>query len=82
MFDIAPAGSTFDAEKKFARRIDKHIVLDTCVLHREFLGYVFAVLALVSAFAADKLLRGTFDSVLKRLEQEAEETKDAGKGTK
>lgn len=43
-------------------------------------GYVFAVLALASAFAADKLLRSTFDSVLKRLEQRAEKTKDAGKG--
>lgn len=53
LFNIAPAGSTFDAEKKCAPRIDKHIVLDTCVLHREVLGYVFAVFALASAVAAD-----------------------------
>jgi len=43
-------------------------------------GYVYAALAIASGFGADKLLRSTFDSVLKRLEQRAEKTKDsAGK---
>ncbi|TIC80573.1 hypothetical protein [Crenobacter intestini] len=43
-------------------------------------GYVYAELAVASGFGADKLLRSTFDSVLKRLEQRAEKTKDsAGK---
>ncbi len=43
-------------------------------------GYVYAALAVASGFGADKLLRSTFDSVLKRLEQRAEKTKDsAGK---
>ena len=41
-------------------------------------GYVYAVLAVVSAIAADKLLRSTIDSVLKRLEQKAEKTKESG----
>jgi hypothetical protein len=42
-------------------------------------GYVYAVLAIVSAFAADKVLRNMIDSVLKRLEQKAEKTKDTEK---
>jgi hypothetical protein len=41
-------------------------------------GYVYAVLAIVSGFAADKVLRSTFDSVLKRMERRAEKTKDSG----
>lgn len=40
-------------------------------------GYVYVVLAIASAFAADKLLRSTFDSVLKRMEQKAEKTADS-----
>ena len=39
-------------------------------------GYVYAVLAIVSGFAADKMLRNMIDKVLKRLEQKAEKTKD------
>ncbi len=42
-------------------------------------GYVYAVLAIVSGFAADKILRSTIDSVLKRLEQQAEKAKDTEK---
>lgn len=45
---------------------------------QEGVGYVYAVLAIVSAFAADKVLRTMIDSVLKRLEQKAEKTKDGG----
>ncbi|NDV14182.1 hypothetical protein GZH52_15540 [Crenobacter sp. HX-7-9] len=40
-------------------------------------GYVYAALAVASGFGADKLLRSTFDNVLKRLEQRAEKTKDS-----
>jgi len=40
---------------------------------------VYAVLAIVSGFAADKVLRNMIDTVLKRLEQKAEKTKDAEK---
>jgi hypothetical protein len=40
-------------------------------------GYVYAVLAITSAFGADKLLRSTFDSVLKRMERKAEKTEDS-----
>jgi hypothetical protein len=42
-------------------------------------GYVYMVLAIVSGFAADKLLRDMFDSVLRKLEQKAEKTKDSEK---
>jgi len=45
-------------------------------------GYVYAVLAIVSGFAADKILRSMIDGVLKRLEQKAEKTKDSGTGKK
>jgi len=45
-------------------------------------GYVYAVLAVVSGFAADKILRSMIDGVLKRLEAKAEKTKDSGTGTK
>jgi len=41
-------------------------------------GYAYAVLAIVSGFAADKILRSMIDGVLKRLEQKAEKTKDSG----
>jgi hypothetical protein len=42
-------------------------------------GYVYAVLAIVSGFAADKMLRSMIDRVLKRMEQKAEKTKDTEK---
>ncbi|WAC08709.1 MAG: hypothetical protein OS130_05825 [Thermodesulfobacteriota bacterium] len=42
-------------------------------------GYVYAVLAIVSGFAADKILRNMIDKVLKRLEQKAEKTKNTEK---
>lgn len=42
-------------------------------------GYVYAVLAIVSGFAADKILRSMIDGVLKRLEQKAEKTKGGEK---
>jgi hypothetical protein len=40
---------------------------------------VYGVLAVASAFAADKILRSMFDKVLKKLEQKAEKTKDTEK---
>jgi len=40
-------------------------------------GFVYAAMAIVSGFAADKLLKDMIDSVLKRMEQEAEKTKDS-----
>jgi len=46
---------------------------------KQSVGYVYAVLAIVSAFAADKILRSMFDKVLKKLEQKAEKTKDTEK---
>lgn len=45
----------------------------------EGVGYVYAVLAIVSAFAADKVLRNTIDCVLKRMAQQAEKTKETAK---
>jgi hypothetical protein len=44
----------------------------------EAVGYVYAVLAIVSAFSADKVLRSMFDRVLKKLEQKADKGKDSG----
>jgi hypothetical protein len=44
----------------------------------EAVGYVYAVLAIVSAFSADKILRSMFDRVLKKLEQKADKGKDSG----
>jgi hypothetical protein len=46
---------------------------------RQSEGYVYAVLAIVSAFAADKMLRNMIDRVLKRMEQKAEKSKDTEK---
>ncbi len=40
------------------------------------LGYVYALLALVSGFAAEKLLKAMIDRVLKKLEQQAEKSKE------
>ncbi len=37
------------------------------------------MLAIISGFAADKVLRNTIDNVLKKLEQKAEKTKDTAK---
>lgn len=37
-------------------------------------AFAYAILAVVSGFSADKLLRGMIDAVLKRLEQKAEKT--------
>ncbi len=45
----------------------------------EGLGYAYAMLAIVSGFAADKVLRNMIDNVLKKLEQKAEKSKDSGK---
>ncbi|MEW6387867.1 MAG: hypothetical protein AB1491_10175 [Thermodesulfobacteriota bacterium] len=42
-------------------------------------GYAYAVLAIVSGFAADKVMRNMIDGVLKRLEQKAEKAKDSEK---
>jgi hypothetical protein len=42
-------------------------------------GYVYAVMAIVSAFAADKILRSMIDNVLKRLEQKADKATDSEK---
>ena len=41
-------------------------------------GYAYAILAIVSGFAADKILKSTIDSVLKKLEQKAEKSKESG----
>jgi hypothetical protein len=46
---------------------------------KEGVGYVYAILAIVSGFAADKVLRNMIDNVLKKLEQRAEKTKDSQK---
>jgi hypothetical protein len=45
---------------------------------REALPYVLIVIAIVSGFAAEKLLRSMIDRVLKKLEQKAEKTKETG----
>jgi len=45
----------------------------------EYVGYVYAVLVIVSGFAADKILRDMIDGVLKKLEQKAEKTKESEK---
>lgn len=45
----------------------------------EGVGYAYAMLAIVSGFAADKVLRNMIDNVLKRLEQKAEKSKDSEK---
>ena len=47
----------------------------------ESLPYVYALLAITAGFAADKLLRSTFDSVLKRLAKEAEKTSESAEKT-
>jgi hypothetical protein len=45
----------------------------------ESVGYVYAMLAIVSGFAADKLLGDMIDGVLKKLHQDAEKTMNAEK---
>ena len=44
-------------------------------VNQGFVGYAYAILAIVSGFAADKILRNMIDEVLKKLEQKAEKTK-------
>jgi hypothetical protein len=46
-------------------------------VNQDYIGYAYAVLAIVSGFSADKILRSMFDKVLKKLEQKAEKTKDS-----
>ncbi len=43
-------------------------------------GYVYVILAVVTGFAADKVLREMFDRVLRRLEEKAEKTKETRAG--
>ena len=43
------------------------------------IGYTYAILAIVSGFAADKILKNMIDTVLKKLEQKAEKSKDSSK---
>jgi hypothetical protein len=42
------------------------------------IGYTYAFLAIISGFAADKILKNMIDSVLKKLEQKAEKSKETG----
>ena len=49
----------------------------TINVSQDYMGYAYAVLAIVSGFSADKILRSMFDKVLKKLEQKAEKTKDS-----
>jgi hypothetical protein len=51
----------------------------TINVNQDYMGYAYAVLAIVSGFSADKILRSMFDKVLKKLEQKAEKTKDSEK---
>lgn len=44
-------------------------------------GYVYAVLAVASGFSADKVLRGMIDRVLRKLEENAEKTKETKDGS-
>lgn len=48
----------------------------TISVDKEATGYVYAILAIASGFAADKVLRSMIDRVLKRLEEKAEKTKE------
>jgi TRAP-type C4-dicarboxylate transport system permease small subunit len=51
----------------------------TINVNQDYMGYAYAVLAIVSGFSADKVLRSMFDKVLKKLEEKAEKTKDTEK---
>jgi hypothetical protein len=53
--------------------------LITLNVSSEGVGYVYAILAIVSGFAADKILRNMIDKVLKKMEQKAEKSKDSEK---
>ncbi len=46
-------------------------------VNQNFVGYAYAILAIVSGFSADKILRNMIDNVLKKLEQKAEKSKDS-----
>ncbi len=46
------------------------------------LGYAYTLLAIISGFAADKILRDMIDRVLKKLEAKAEKSKETPKNTK
>jgi len=45
----------------------------------ENIGYVYAILAITSGFAADKLLRSMFDKSSRSWEQKAEKSKNTDK---
>ena len=72
IFSINPITNTQVTSKAASQIITLNVI-------PESVGYVYAVVAIVSAFAADKILRNMIDSVLKRLEQKAEKTKDTEK---
>jgi hypothetical protein len=72
IFSINSIATTGNASKAASQIITFNVI-------PEGVGYVYAVLAIVSGFAADKVLRNMIDTVLKKLEQKAEKTKDAEK---
>lgn len=74
IFSISPVYT----EKKEAagQALSQIIVIN---VSSDAIGYVYAILALASGFAADKVLRNTIDRVLKRLEEKAEKTKETKK---
>jgi hypothetical protein len=70
IFSIIEVSANQSVPKTTATQVISLNVCEGCA------GYTYAVLAIVSAFAADKVLRTMIDSVLKKLEQKAEKTKD------
>lgn len=72
IFSINPITGTEGTPRAASQLITFNVTPDS-------VGYVYAVLAIVSAFAADKVLRNMIDTVLKRLEQKADKTTDSGK---
>jgi hypothetical protein len=71
IFSINPVA----ADEKVTSAVQSAII--NINVNKDALPYVLIVVAVVSGFAAEKLLRSMIDRVLKKLEEKAEKTKEA-----
>ena len=71
IFSINPVA----ADEKVTSAVQSAVI--NINVNKDALPYVLIVIAIVSGFAAEKLLRSMIDRVLKKLEEKAEKTKEA-----
>lgn len=74
IFSITPVTKT---DQTIATGIQQVISIN---VPADYDGYVYAILAIAAGFSADKLIRVMIDRVLRRLEENAEKTKESPNG--